>query len=344
MPKLQEHLLSRVVHPEWTGDGNEFTPEERSKLILRNDRIYRHKILRINYTTYDVRRGQDSLNPRTHSDVMFLSPEGDTSHQFSYAQIIGVFHADVLHNVTGASIAPQRMEFLWVRRYQLDSTWRGGFKRKRLHRLEFLPADDPDAFGFLNPDEVIRGAHVIPAFARGTTTEFLSADSIGRLPREGLEEEEDWKSYYLNLYGFSRLAPYFMSNVPHSFVDRDMVMRYVGGGVGHHKVDIPPDKPDPAPAPREDSDDEEEFPANILIPEPVVPAVPIAPPQDPAGRVVVSNPDEERSDSEDEDGPELSDGPDDDGDEDSADAPPDLGPEDGHGGVPEEVIEGYAPL
>ncbi|KAJ7117673.1 hypothetical protein C8R44DRAFT_578842, partial [Mycena epipterygia] len=212
LPKLQEHLLGRLIHPEWTGDGNEFTEDERSKIILRIDPIYLHKILRINYTTYDVRRGQDSLNPRTHSDVMFLSPEGDTSHLFSYAQIIRVFHAEVLRTVPGASSTPQRMEFLWVQRYRLDPTWRGGFKRKRLHRLEFLPADDPDAFGFLNPDEVIRGAHLIPTFSRDTTTELLSAESIGRLPREGLCDGKDWKSYYVNF-----------------FVDRDMVMRYVGG-------------------------------------------------------------------------------------------------------------------
>ncbi|KAJ7118375.1 hypothetical protein C8R44DRAFT_554907, partial [Mycena epipterygia] len=55
LPQLQEHLLGRLIHPEWTGDGNEFTEDERSKIILRNDRIYLHKILRINYTTYDVR-------------------------------------------------------------------------------------------------------------------------------------------------------------------------------------------------------------------------------------------------------------------------------------------------
>ena len=40
---------------------------------LINDRIYRHKVLRVNYTTYNVHRDQDSLNPRTHGDIMVLS-------------------------------------------------------------------------------------------------------------------------------------------------------------------------------------------------------------------------------------------------------------------------------
>jgi hypothetical protein len=129
---------------------------------------------------------------------MTLAPEADASHPFAYAQILGIFHADVVHNVAGASTIPQPMEFLWVRRYRIDNTWRAGSKRKRLHRLEFLPDTDPNAFGFLDPDEVIRGAHIIPAFASGTTSELLAARSVGRLPRDGLDDE-DWKKYYVNL-------------------------------------------------------------------------------------------------------------------------------------------------
>lgn len=199
MPKLQEHLLSRLAHPEWSGDGNEFTPAQRHKLVLKNNRMYVHKILRLNYTTYDVRRGQDCLNPRTHSDIMYLAPEGDTSHPFLYAQIIGIFHADVVNTAPGESPVPQVMEFLWVRRYRIDPTWRGGFKRKRLFRVEFLPDSDPDAFGFLNPDEIIRGSHIMPAFASGRTEDFLSSGSLGRLPRDGLTDSQDWRYYYVNL-------------------------------------------------------------------------------------------------------------------------------------------------
>ncbi|KAF8199978.1 hypothetical protein K438DRAFT_675328 [Mycena galopus ATCC 62051] len=85
----------------------------------------------------------------------------------------------------------QTLEFLWVRRYRMDRTFRGGFKWKRLHRIEFLPESDPDAFGFLNPDEGL-----------------LSSGSIGRLPRAGLGDDQDWRYYYVNF-----------------FVDRDMYMR-----------------------------------------------------------------------------------------------------------------------
>ncbi|KAJ7331379.1 hypothetical protein DFH08DRAFT_708356, partial [Mycena albidolilacea] len=97
LPKLQEHLLGRLSHPDWTGDGNEFTSGQRHRLVVKNERVYTHKILRINYTTYDVRRGQDCLNPRNHSDVMFLAADDDATHPFSYAQIVGIFHADVMN-------------------------------------------------------------------------------------------------------------------------------------------------------------------------------------------------------------------------------------------------------
>ncbi|KAJ6451830.1 hypothetical protein C8R47DRAFT_1030639, partial [Mycena vitilis] len=234
LPKLQEHLLSRLEHPEWSGDGHEFTAAQRFQLSLKNNRMYVHKILRINYTTYDVRRGQDCLNPRTHSDIIYLAPEGE-AHPFAYAQIIGVFHANVLNTAAGANPTPEALEFLWVRRYRLDPTWRGGFKKRRLFRVEFLPDSDPEAFGFLNPDEVIRGSHVIPAFSHGRTEDLLEGKSIGRLPRPGLTEYEDWRYYYVNF-----------------FVDRDMYMRYRGGGVGHYKLEIPPEEDVP------DMDDEEE--------------------------------------------------------------------------------------
>lgn len=60
-------------------------------------------MLRVNYTTYDMRRAQDSLNPRVpgHADIMVLSPENEDEnndpHPYWYARIIGIFHAHVRH-------------------------------------------------------------------------------------------------------------------------------------------------------------------------------------------------------------------------------------------------------
>ena len=32
--------------------------------------MYHHKVLRVNFITYDMRRTQDSLNPRIYADII----------------------------------------------------------------------------------------------------------------------------------------------------------------------------------------------------------------------------------------------------------------------------------
>ncbi|KAK6991432.1 hypothetical protein R3P38DRAFT_3331688 [Favolaschia claudopus] len=114
---------------------------------------------------------------------MYLAPEEENPvHPFSYAQIIGIFHADILNLADGPGAKIQTKEFLWIRRYRIDKTFRAGFKRRRLHRLEFLPDSDPQAFGFLDPDEVIRGSHIIPAFARDEQRHYLRMDRLDGYP------------------------------------------------------------------------------------------------------------------------------------------------------------------
>ncbi|KAK7025783.1 hypothetical protein R3P38DRAFT_3316409 [Favolaschia claudopus] len=323
LSKLQEHLLARLAHPDWTGDGDEFTDAQRYQLQLRNSRMYVHKILRVNHTTYDVRLGQDVLNPRTHSDIMI-------SHPFSYPQVLGIFHADDVNTAPGStsSASSQSMDFLWVRRYRLDTSWRAGFKRKRLYRLEFLPDSDPQAFGFLNPDKVIRGSHLIPAFAHGKTGDRLVGDSIGRLPRDGLSSDEDWRYYYVNF-----------------FVDRDMYMRYRGGGVGHYRLEIPVEEDIPGAEQAADDEGDGETPEEPVpstsesrsdqLPDPVNlthrPDSPMSTHSSSSGLP------SDKSDLESEPGSDDEGGA-------GGDMDGGFGPEDGDGDVEDEVEEGYAPL
>jgi hypothetical protein len=43
-------------------------------VLFKSDCMYNHRIVRFNYTTYDVRRSQDVINPRTsHCDIMLLA-------------------------------------------------------------------------------------------------------------------------------------------------------------------------------------------------------------------------------------------------------------------------------
>ena len=137
------------------------------------------------------------MNPRTHADVMVLSREDEEDpnkkHPYWYARVIGIFHAQVRHvGPTSKSSEPQKMEFLWVRWFGRDLHHRAGWKAKRLHRVGF---DEQEQFGFLDPSEVIRGAHLIPAFAHGRTSAALTP-SIARQPSE---HDEDWVYHYINM-------------------------------------------------------------------------------------------------------------------------------------------------
>lgn len=87
------------------------------------------------------------------------------------------------------------MDFLWVRWFGQDSTHKSGFKHKRLPRIGFVPMEDGGAFGFLDPAEVIRAVHLMPAYAHGKTSELMGP-SISRQPKDG---DEDWQYYYVDM-------------------------------------------------------------------------------------------------------------------------------------------------
>ncbi|KAJ7663061.1 hypothetical protein B0H14DRAFT_3539942 [Mycena olivaceomarginata] len=67
-------------------------------------------------------------------------------------------------------------------------------------------------------------------------------------------KDQDWWYYYVNF-----------------FVDRDMYMCYLGGGVGHYQVEILPE--DDVPVPSED-EHEEDHDSDIEIPQPPSIAMP----------------------------------------------------------------------
>ena len=171
LPTLKDHLLGRTTETPEAG----FTDRDRRQLLIHNNQIFCHKTLRINFTTYDCRRDQDVINTRTRSDVMVLANEEDNEsnqHPYWYARVIGIFHA-MVSRVGGSTY--ERMDFLWVRWYGLDTAARSGFKARQLHQIGFLDSnEDTGAFGFIDPHDIIRAVHLIPAFHFGTTSQLLS--------------------------------------------------------------------------------------------------------------------------------------------------------------------------
>ncbi|KAH7904119.1 hypothetical protein BJ138DRAFT_977516, partial [Hygrophoropsis aurantiaca] len=113
-----------------------------------------------NYTTYDVRRGQDVVNPSTsHRNIMVLAnhstEDSRTQHPFWYARVLGIYHANVIYTGPGMlDYNPRRMEFLWVRWYEIVEDM-AGWDACQLDRLRFPPMATDGAFGFLDPKDVL---------------------------------------------------------------------------------------------------------------------------------------------------------------------------------------------
>lgn len=91
----------------------------------------------------------------------------------------------------------RHIEFLWVRWFGRDLGAMGGFRTHRLHRLGFVDADDAGAFGFLDPAHVVRGVHLIPAFAHGKRSDLMGP-SVMRVHQED-DDASDWKYFYVNM-------------------------------------------------------------------------------------------------------------------------------------------------
>jgi len=219
MHKLLRHLLARHLHQVTVSDEPEYPNTELDHIHIQHSTIYAHATARINYTTYDVKRDFDVINCNTgRRDVMLKACDDiPTQHPFWYARVLGIYHANVYF---GGPLKSQseRVEFFFVRWFGHDPDWNGGPAARRLDRIGWVPEHDASgAFGFLDPARVVRACHLIPAFSVGKTKRLLAPSQTWD-SRSG-----DWVNYYVS-----------------RFVDRDMMMRFLGWGIGHLN---PPDFP-----------------------------------------------------------------------------------------------------
>jgi hypothetical protein len=188
---LKDHLLARYNNIPYDGDEHAFSDADRQSMVFLRDRIYSHNVLRINYTTYDMCRAQDSINIRAHPFVMVLAHEDDTDvdpHPYWYAKVLGIYHVNVRISDQAES---QRMEFLWVHWFGRDPDHQAGFESRRPFRIGLMDREDPTSYGFIDPSDVLRAVHLIPAFANGT---------ISRAAMDA--DDEEWEFYYVSLYWY----------------------------------------------------------------------------------------------------------------------------------------------
>jgi hypothetical protein len=195
LPKLRDHIIYRLQELDVSYCDHTFTNEERNSVIIPNNTIYSVQTMQVHYTTYDLRRECDTINPRTHGDVMVLSGETTPSHPYWYARVLGIYHMEVWLT-SGDQRVKRHLEVLWVRWLAVIQSYRSGSKHARLPKIGFVEESDHDAFGFLDPGQIIRGAHLIPAFAAGRGVSSLRHGKS--LARPG-GQLDDWEEYYVGM-------------------------------------------------------------------------------------------------------------------------------------------------
>ena len=121
---------------------------------------------------------------------MVLSQETDEQwHPYWYACVLHIFQVNVCNygDRTGGEDTHQ-FDILFVCWFGCNPDSPSGFGAQQLPKVGFLHEDDSDVFGFLNPDDVIHGVHLIPSFVNGLTEELLGP--LFTCPIEN--EDKDW--------------------------------------------------------------------------------------------------------------------------------------------------------
>lgn len=165
-------------------------------MIIPNNTVYSVQTMQVHYTTYDMRRDYDTVNPKTHADVMVLSGESTPSHPYWYARIMGIYHVNTWLQGDSDGQVEKHLEILHVRWLAPLISHQSGMQRARLPKVAFVEESDYDAFGFLDPGQVIRGTHLIPAFASGRGVSSLRHGKSLARPNGELD---DWESYYVGM-------------------------------------------------------------------------------------------------------------------------------------------------
>ncbi|KAG2059465.1 hypothetical protein BDR06DRAFT_979974 [Suillus hirtellus] len=233
LPKLKHFLLAKIKDILTTEDGLSHTNSSTAvmvpgsttptnanlegQILIKADHMYRHNLMHLNYMTYDVRQAQDIINPSTsHCNIMLLGHTSEDSnatseqHPYLYTRVLGVYHVNVTYIGPGIiRYHLHHIDFLWVRWYQYMDE--GLSRCPSLDCVCFPPMAEPDVFGSVDPNDVLRCCHVILQFSQHL--QHLDGKGVSHCTQDQL----DWKFYYINC-----------------FVDCDMFMQYQWGlGVRH---------------------------------------------------------------------------------------------------------------
>lgn len=217
-------------------------------VAIQGNKIYSHKIFRIDYIAYDGQKCQDVIHVNAQQCNMmmlnkeFTNPTKDPStHPYMYGRVLGIFHANV--SFAGPLHAGverpgfHRLDFAWVHWY--DHLGRQNeFSLDRVSPASLDSSRIGETVSFVDPADILRAVHLIP--------QFSLRKPGGRVPKSRMiEDKEVWSAYYVNMLDLLPLQTILLLIFHFGrFADRDMFMRYqYGMSVGHtymHTAAFPP--------------------------------------------------------------------------------------------------------
>jgi hypothetical protein len=203
-----DYLFAQLTNAEYSWDELFFEDADYNRIVIDKDKIFTHATLKINYTTYDLHHKQDSLklylrilpkgkgikaghSPR--SFIMLPSEETDKNrgyHPFWYAQVLGIFHVNA-RLVGEPRESTRRIHFVWVKWFGHCDEHKNGAPPRGLYKVGPARGDSVST-GIINPDDIIRAAHLIPSFKDGREDAEVWESSIIE------DSEDDWIYYYVN--------------------------------------------------------------------------------------------------------------------------------------------------
>jgi len=182
-------------------DEDLFDEEDRQRVTIIGDKLFHHQQLQLSYTTYDMRRTTDTVRLKgPNVDVMLAAQQEDRpAHPFYYGRIFEIFHVEAFLHSKGSRVtrSPQIRTVPIVRLRWFASDLSQPLHRRRLHRITFLGGVhethwDPASLAFVDPSDIIRTMHAIPAFIFGPPVKPLSPSILTENGRH------EYSAYYVN--------------------------------------------------------------------------------------------------------------------------------------------------
>ena len=141
----------------WKFDGNmheEFTDSNWNSIHFLGSKIYSVQTCCFYYTSDDLQRECDTVNPCMHPDIMLWSPiTEENAKPYWYARVLRVYHTNVWaeNSAICGSRNARCIDSLWVCWSGEEPGYCSGFHQAHLPKISFVQSMDDITFSFVDP-------------------------------------------------------------------------------------------------------------------------------------------------------------------------------------------------